>query len=154
MPLFPTDPRLENLPRIWGSGIFENDAAVAARDHYLELLLEGRDDDDAARMTIEYRWIDVNDLRCRILFWTALAAFQYEVGRLENEVKETVLKLIAAGDSTLFDSNKQWKAQRPLVLAALSDDLQNLYQPRRKEDFEVETYCRKLWDDKYRLHIN
>lgn len=77
----------------WGAGIFSNDTSADVRDEYRELVSEGRDGREATRALIEEYEDDVADPGVAPDVWLALAATQWKVGRLEEEVKARALEL-------------------------------------------------------------
>lgn len=152
--LFPGNPRLERLPRVWGPGIFDNVAGIRARDCYLEFLLEGRTDSDATRLTIERRNIDAYDMQTDTLFWTALAAVQLDTGRLDDAVRDGALQIMGKRDSILVIAHEEWRRDRLAILNDIETRLRFPAQPGRMDDAALRDYCHKLWGEKYSCHVD
>src|SRR5688500_11461602 len=84
----------------WGTGIFADDVACDVRDQYLDAIAAGdRDDDVTDRLVQEWTGTGVPDDDEAPVFWLALAATQWEYGRLRRDVKERALAVIAQGDA-------------------------------------------------------
>ena len=81
----------------WGTGIFSNDTAADVRDSYRELLGEGQDGPEATRVLLEEYSEDLDDPDASPDLWLGLAATQWKVGRLEEDVKTRALELINSG---------------------------------------------------------
>lgn len=127
----------------WGTGIFDDDTACDVRTEYLELLMNGITDEDATGAMIELNSDEADDEDCRIMFWTALAAIQWEVGRLDDSVKERTLALIEEGDSPLWLEQKDSVEERKAVLEELRNKLLSR-QPPRMDQTALSDYCARL----------
>lgn len=81
----------------WGTGIFADDLAADVRADWRDAVTEGLSPADAtARLIARYRGsIDDSDESAR--FWMALAAAQSETGRLQDDVRDRALHIIAQG---------------------------------------------------------
>ena len=154
MQLFYTDPRLEPVPRIWGPGVFDNDIGVKARDAYLEYLVNGRSDDEATRLTIEVRIRDPYDIDFKLLFWTALAETQWQVGRLDPAVAETAIEYIENGDGVTMHQRADLYPARDTILDELRRKLAFDAPPIPKGGDELIQYCRDIWGEDAYLHID
>lgn len=152
MGIFYDDPRQEPTPRIWGIGVFDNDAGVRARDCYLDYLLNGRSDSEATRMTIELRNIDAYDIDCKILFWTALAEIKWQIGCLDSGIMKTAIDCIKVNDCRLYEKSMRNRREK------LLDELVHKYKYDAPifpiEGDELIKFCRKIWGDKFDLHVN
>ena len=69
----------------WGTGLFDNDFANDVREDYLEKLRSGKTAEIASREMIESYLPAVEEEEA--LFWFALAATQWEYGRLQFNVR-------------------------------------------------------------------
>jgi hypothetical protein len=66
----------------WGPGIFSDDTAADIRGDYRELLEDQVPDSEAMRRVIEaYRHLDADEEH---ILWLALAAAQFQLGRLDG----------------------------------------------------------------------
>jgi Domain of unknown function (DUF4259) len=79
----------------WGPGIFSDDTAADIRGDYRELLEDQVPDSEAMRRVIEaYRHLDADEEH---ILWLALAAAQFQWGRLDDDVKRQALQVIDSG---------------------------------------------------------
>ncbi len=80
----------------WGPAIFSDDLALDVRGEYRELIGQGVDPAEATRQLVgEYQPDDDPD--GGHVFWLALAATQWKLGRLEDTVKARALQVIEDG---------------------------------------------------------
>src|ERR1700722_11442496 len=83
----------------WGTAIFSDDVACDVRDSYRQLVTDGLTGPAATkRLLLEWKEV-LADEDDGPLFWLALAATQWQFGRLEARVKARALKIIANGSS-------------------------------------------------------
>jgi len=115
----------------FGAGIFDDDVAMDVRSAYLDLLAEGKGDVQAER-AIQADWKnEISDSDDGPVFWLALAATQWEYGRLSDRVKRRALRAItAAKNDDRWISSKSGKRRRQ-VLQRLATKL-NSAQPARR----------------------
>lgn len=92
----------------WSTAIFGNDLASDVRATYRELIEDGLPD-DAARLKIEQEFAHSSgDPDNRASFWTAFAATQMELGRLDIRVRDQAIAVIdAGGDLHMWDGKQQ-----------------------------------------------
>lgn len=83
----------------WGPGIFSDDLACDLRDEFRELVAEGHSPRQATeRLRSDY--VDVEDLPDQhSVFCLALAATQWKLGRLLDDVRDEALRLIDSGEA-------------------------------------------------------
>lgn len=109
----------------WGVKIFQNDVALDIRDEYKEQLRSK--DDVEARIYInsvyETEYKNTDD---EALFWYALAATQYDLGRLDEDVKEKALYYI--NNPNQDEDLELYKEAGDKMLQARLNELQNLKQ--------------------------
>lgn len=130
----------------WGTGIFEDDTACDVRNEYIDLLTKGVSDEEATRRVLETFAYDANDEDHAVMFWTALAATQCRVGRLDESVKAKVISLLAEGDSPLWQEAEDCIQERAAVL----DDLKNQLcssQPPRMDKAALIAYRAELFGE-------
>jgi hypothetical protein len=111
----------------WGTAIFSDDFAADLRGEYRDLIGRGVSGPDATRQLVEEYQPDADpDDWEGPVFWLALAATQWTLGRLENMVKARALEVVDLGldlrrwerDSPARDVKK-----RRAALAALKTQL-------------------------------
>lgn len=112
----------------WGPGIFSCDLACDVRASYREKIGEGLSSEEATESLCQDFPECLNDPDERPTFWMALAAAQWQCGRLISKVKYYAIEVIdAGGDIHLFQSPKHCR-QRAAALAKLRT---RLLQPQR-----------------------
>ena len=139
----------------WGPGLFQDDLAQDVRDEYKDRLHRGKSGEEITKELMEsykYALADVDDAP---VFWFALADTQWNMGRLENFVKEHALEHIEAGQDI-----KRWESEDPkgtkkrkLVLDALKEKLLSP-QPLEKKVSQYRLYhCQWKIGDTYAYKI-
>ncbi|HVK75731.1 MAG TPA: hypothetical protein VM734_20515 [Kofleriaceae bacterium] len=111
----------------WGAGVFADDVARDVRQDYLASLAAGEDPARVTRRMVKEWAGRGSDRDDRTVFWLALAATQWEYGRLEPTVKARALAVIDRGDDLA-----RWEGQdgaRRAVLGRLRTKLMSR-QPR------------------------
>ncbi len=114
----------------WGPAIFSDDTACDIRDEYKRLLSEGNDGAEAANILIKGWSGELDDPETATVFWLALAATQWKVGRLEDRVKNKALEIIESGEDLLRwqeESDAKSAKKREQALLKLKDQL---HQPQ------------------------
>jgi hypothetical protein len=108
----------------FGVGLFQDDVAADVRSQYLDLLASGASDAEAFR-TIVREWnpsfADYDDEGP--IFWLALAATQWEYGRLHPRAKAQALKIIDQGKDLDRWAEAGLAKKRQAVLAQLKKKL-------------------------------
>jgi hypothetical protein len=108
----------------FGVGLFHDDVALDVRDQYLDLLAGGASDTEAFR-TMVREWnpsfADYDDEGP--VFWLALAATQWEYGRLHPRAKAQALKIIDQGKGLDRWAEAGLAKKRQAVLARLKKKL-------------------------------
>ena len=111
----------------WGTAIFSDDTALDVRDEWCDAVLDGLSPEDATRRLVESFDDHLGkDEETEKLFWIALAAAQFETGRLLPEVRERALAIIEAGgdvDRWREDGDEVAARQRLRVLERLAQKL-------------------------------
>jgi hypothetical protein len=109
----------------WGTGIFADDVADDVRHAYRQLVADGSSGSQATDQLLrEWREI-LDDEDEGPVFWLALAATQWECGRLEERVKGKALEVIDDGSSLGRWSEDGDLRKRQAVLAKLRGKLQS-----------------------------
>ncbi len=114
-----------------GVGLFHDDVAADVRSEYLDLLAGGASDADAFR-TMLLEWTEsIGDYDDGPVFWLALAATQWEYGRLHSRAKSQALKIINKGTGIDRWADAGLAKKRQAVLAQLKKKLLSP-QPERR----------------------
>lgn len=107
----------------WGPGIFSNDTASDVRDEFRELIEDGVEPDKATAQILRNFAHRLDDPDEGPAFWTGLAAIQARLGRLQPEVKERALGIIAVGGDLHMWEGSRERAQRQQALEKLRAEL-------------------------------
>jgi hypothetical protein len=104
------------------TAIFGNDLASDVRATYRELLEDGVSAEEALRRVEKEFSYALNDPDNRAAFWTALAATQMQLGRLDDRVRDQTIAVIdSGGDLHMWESTDA--ARRQAVFAKLRSQL-------------------------------
>lgn len=116
----------------WGAGLFADDLAADVRDEFCDLLGDGLTAKEATeRLRKEYAQA-IDDGDEGPVFWLALAATQWKLGRLEGFVKQKALDVISSrSDLARWDTSAD-RTKREKVLAKLRDQLLSQPPPPKK----------------------
>jgi Domain of unknown function (DUF4259) len=119
----------------WGTAIFSDDTALDVRDEWRDAILHGLSSEEAmGRLLKSFDDYLGDDEDTEKLFWIALAAAQYETGRLLPEVRDRALAIIEAGGDVnrwLEDGDEVLARQRQRVLERFAEKLRGP-QPKPK----------------------
>ena len=98
----------------WSTNLFGNDTSCDVRDTYIQHLQNQLSDEEAeAKMMEEYERDFARDEDEQPLFWYALAATEWKVGRLSEKVKAEALSWIdRQGGVDLWDAENLLRALR------------------------------------------
>jgi hypothetical protein len=105
----------------WGPGIFSDDLACDLRDRYRDLLGDGLSGEEATDQLLAEWQTELADPDVVPVFWLALAATQWKVGRLEDRVKAEALRIISTGADL-----SRWEGSGPAFLKKRQVALQKL----------------------------
>jgi hypothetical protein len=81
----------------WGAGIFANDVAADVRGEWRDAIAAGEDPAAASARIVAAWRREPHAAAWATDFWTGLAAAQMETGRLQDDVRDRALEVIAAG---------------------------------------------------------
>jgi len=120
----------------WGTAIFSDDTALDVRDEWREAILDGLNAEEATTRLVksfdDYLGDDEDTER---LCWMALAAAQFETGRLLPEVRDRALAILDDGGDVgrwREDGDEVLARQRERVLGRLAAKLRGPQpKPRR-----------------------
>ena len=119
----------------WGTGLYQDDVALDVRDEYKDKLHRGKTDKEVTEEMIDESQYMVDGEDDTAIFWFALADTQWNMGRLEERVKEQALKYIESGiDLKRWEEEGNLKnlEKRKKVLEELKKKLL-LPQPEKKK---------------------
>lgn len=129
----------------WSRKLFANDTACDIKDTYIELLSNQYSDEDAySNAYQEYSELIGSDEEP--IFWLAIAAIQWQVGRLTEDVKQKALYWIDAdGGIDLWEGTKQGRAKWKKTLSELKETLMSDLPPKKKFK-KPKTFETNLWN--------
>lgn len=78
----------------WGTGLYSDDVAQDIKSEYIDLLKQGKSNEEATRLLIQSNKDLIEDEADGPVFWYALADTQWHYGRLLPSVLEQALKYI------------------------------------------------------------
>jgi hypothetical protein len=118
----------------WDTAIFSDDVAADTRDAFTDLAGEGFSPLDATDRLIRESSEILADEEDAIVFWLALAATQWKLGRLLDDVRDRALRIIESGDDIRRwqDNSPSEVNQRRKHLAKLREQLLSP-QPKPKK---------------------
>lgn len=108
---------------IWGPGIYQDDLAADIRDYYKDQLRRGKQGEEITNDLLTQYQITLSDSDEAPVFWFSLADTQWDLGRLEDKVKNAALKHICAGDNL-----SRWKEENPKTAIAREQVIERLHQ--------------------------
>jgi hypothetical protein len=106
-----------------GVGLFHDDVAADVRREYLDLLAKGVEDAEAFSTLVRDWKESISDTDDGPVFWLALAATQWEYGRLHPRAKAEALKVIDHGKGLDRWEDAGLAKKRQAVLAQLKKKL-------------------------------
>lgn len=118
----------------WGPGLYQDDISEDVRSYYNDQLHRGKDGSELTSMTLSEFEDCIGDSDDEPVFWFALADTQWNLGRLEEIVKEKAFYHIKAGRDLKRWELKNAKAakKRAQVLFDLESKLHSLQPPVKK----------------------
>lgn len=125
----------------WGPKLYQNDLAVFIKNEYKDNLHRGKAGEEITQMLIKNCEEGLSDCDDAPVFWFALADTQWELGRLENFVKEQALKHIYDGYDLKYWENESAREgkTRAKVLNELKQKLLSP-QPEKKKFSQYRLY--------------
>lgn len=117
----------------WGTGIFQDDTACDIRDDYRDHLGNGLSGQEATQKILADYASSFSDSDESGVAWSALAAAQWKLGRLEPETLKHALGMIESGaDLARWQQDPKGLRARQAVLAKLKTQLTSPQPPARK----------------------
>ena len=139
----------------WGPKLYQDDLAEDVRDYYKDQLHRGKKGIDITQELLVQYQIVISDSEEASVFWFALADTQWNLGRLEDKVKETALKHILLGDDL-----ERWKIENPKLAKAREQTIEELRQkllspqPPEKKVTQYKIYrCEWKYGDVYAYQL-
>ena len=123
----------------WSEGIYDDDEAQDARDAYRELLSQGIDGAQATDRFLKDWTRAMKDTDDGPVIWFALAETQWQLGRLEDRVRDAAIRLIDDGSSLdrWREAGQKALTNRQRVLGSLKEKLLSPQPKRKKINVEV-----------------
>jgi hypothetical protein len=129
----------------WGSGLYANDTTCDVRDTYIKLIQDQLSNTDAYQTILNKcnEYIGSDD---EPFFWYALADTQWQLGRLNSEVKEKALEWINNdGGLELWEESKTKGAGWKKTLKKLKSKLESP-MPKEKNIRKTVEFVRNPWN--------
>ncbi len=118
---------------VWGPGIFSDDTACDVRDSYRDLLGDELTGQQATQALLEEWRDELDDPDVSPVFWLALAAIQWRLGRLEPQVQAHALEVIDSGSDLIrWQEDPRLLKNRKLVLSKLRETLLSPQPPEKR----------------------
>ena len=139
----------------WGPELYQNDLAEDIRDYYKDQLHRGKKGVNITQELLVKYQIEISDFEEASVFWFALADTQWNLGRLENNVREMALKYIFLGNDL-----ERWKIENPKMAKTREQAIEELRQkllspqPPEKKVTRYKTYsCEWKYGDVYAYQL-
>jgi len=117
----------------WGTAVFSDDTAADVRLQFRELVGQGLSTSEATERLIAEWANELQDPDVAPVFWLALAASQWKLGRLTESVRQSALRVIADGsDLARWEDNPRQLASRRRHLEKLRATLLSEPPPPRR----------------------
>lgn len=118
----------------WGTAIFSDDTAADVRDAFTDFVAEGLSPAEATNRLVRESAELLADEDDAVVFWLALAATQWKLGRLLDDVRDRAIAIIDGGDGLprWEDNSRSEVNRRKKHLAKLREQLLSP-QPKPKK---------------------
>ena len=117
----------------WGTGLYSDDIACDVRDDYKDILGDGIPEPEATKRLMEQWESELSDPDTASVFWLTLADVQWNLGRLQENVKLEAQSVIEKGsDVTRWLPDKKLVIKRKGVLERLSQKLETPLSAEKK----------------------
>lgn len=127
---------------VWGTGIFEDDTACDIRDNYKDCLGDGITGPAATKWILNEFEDSLAEPSESGVVWLALAAVQWQYGRLDDETRERALHVIDFGsDLARWDAGTKDFASRKIVLEKLRTQITSPQPLEKKVARRVPSEC-------------
>ena len=140
----------------WGTGLYQDDIAEGVKAYYMDQLHRGKIGPQITQELMKLYREAISDVDDAPIFWFSLADTQWNVGRLENFVKEQALYYISIGQDL-----KRWEMESPrfakeraVVISQLKTKLRSK-QPDEKKIAQYRLYhCNWKMGDVYAYRLS
>ena len=122
----------------WGTAIFSDDTAADVRDAFTDFVAKGLSPTEATSRLLRESADLLADEDDAVVFWLALAATQWKLGRLLDDVRDRAVAIIDSGDDLRRweDSSRSAINQRKKHLAKLREQvLSPQAKPKKRKPF-------------------
>lgn len=117
----------------WGTGLYSDDIACEVRDDYKDILGNGIFEPEATKHLIKQWRSELLDPDVAPVFWLTLADVQWNLGRLQEQVKKEALTIIENGSDLIrWHHDKKLERKRKEILAKLREKLAALPPEQKK----------------------
>ena len=124
----------------WGANLYQDDVALDVKDEYKDNLRRGKTNEETMQEIIDKYQELLEDEEDRGVFWLALADTQWNLGRLDDQVKEQALEIIELGtDLKRWEVNEKLYNKRKEILEKIKEKLLSP-QPEEKRMPKYRTY--------------
>ena len=124
----------------WGANLYQDDVALDVKDEYKDNLRRGKTNEETMQEIIDKYQELLEDEEDRGVFWLALADTQWNLGRLDEQVKEQALEIIELGtDLKRWEINEKLYNKRKEILEKIKEKLLSP-QPEEKRMPKYRTY--------------
>lgn len=124
----------------WGANLYQDDVALDVKDEYKDNLRKGKTNEETMQEIVDKYQELLEDEEDRGVFWLALADTQWNLGRLDEQVKEQALEIIELGtDLKRWENNEKLYNKRKEILEKLKEKLLSP-QPEEKRMPKYRTY--------------
>jgi len=111
----------------WGTAVFSDDFACDVKDQFRDFLAETDDTSEAIIKMKDLHAESLEDSDDGPVFWIALAATAWKLGRLDESTKQQALTVIESGaDLQRWEDDSNSKKRRGKVLERLAQQLQTV----------------------------
>jgi hypothetical protein len=117
----------------WGIGLYSDDTACDVRDDYKDILGDGISEPEATKRIVEQWKNELSDPDVGPVFWLTLADTQWNLGRLQERIKQEAI-LVIENDTDLvrWFSDQKLVNKRKLILERLKQKLETAQPPEKK----------------------
>ena len=130
----------------WGTAVFSDDFACDVKDQFRDFLAETDDTSEAIIKMKDLHAESLEDSDDGPVFWIALAATAWKLGRLDESTKQQALTVIESGaDLQRWEDDPNLKKRRGKVLERLAQQLQTVQRQPVK--------IRKRWTAENDWHL-
>lgn len=127
---------------VWGTGIFQDDTACDIRDEYKQLLGDRLSAPEAKARILEVYKSSFADADDSNVAWLALAAVQWQVGRLDDDTLQRALAVIDSGANLVrWSADPKDRDRRKAALEKLRAQISSPQPAEKRIRKEVRCEC-------------